>query len=222
MLDAEPVEQPPRHEVHEIVNRSWLHVETRGERDNRGAGTGKRVHVADVNAAERGFAVGEQQRSTLLERDGRGSLHKRARHSGGDRSKRVARARHDDHAVMLEGTTGDDRAHVPARVQNDSRGVAPACQRFGRHRCHAALFREQAATERGDRHVHFDIPLSEQFDGSNGIGCARGTADPDDDSPILVRPRHPHSVEGIPPQAATLAAQIGKAPPCDIQYAFSA
>ena len=102
MLDVEQIEGFADDEVDEIVDACGIEIESGVSGGDDAAGEGDGAHVFDVDEAQRGFAMDEDQSSSFLEGDGRRSGEQVRAAARGDRAKGVGRTRDDDHAIGEE------------------------------------------------------------------------------------------------------------------------
>ena len=89
-----------------------LVVEGGDDGEDGGAGVGGELHVAEVDAVERGLADAEDERAVFLEADVGGALDEVGGEAVGDGGERAHGAGQDDHAVGGVAAAGDVGADV--------------------------------------------------------------------------------------------------------------
>lgn len=99
-----------------------LIVEGRDNGEDDGAGVGGKLHVAQVDAVERGLADAEQEGAALLEADVGGALDEVGGEAVGDSSESAHGAGQDDHGIGRVAAAGNVRADVSFGMLLNLRG----------------------------------------------------------------------------------------------------
>lgn len=185
----EEVEDLGDDEVGEVVDGLGDEVEPGvGGGDDR-AGEGGGAHVLDVDEGEGGFSVGDDEGSSFFEGDLGGAGEEVGARAGGDGCEGVGGAGEDDHAVVDEGSGGDDGADVFVGVTDDARVVLVGVFGGGEAREEGGevevgdvhFVGEESAAEVGDDEVDGVAAGEEEVEESDGVGGAGGAGDGEDD-----------------------------------------
>ena len=69
MLVTELIHESGDHEVNEVLDSLWSHVEAWCQRNDGGPGSGESCHAVDIDRTQRGLAMGYQKLPPFLEAD---------------------------------------------------------------------------------------------------------------------------------------------------------
>ena len=158
-----PVEHPRQGVVHEVIDLLGPVIEGgHGRQDHRPHLRQSREH-AQVAQMQRALADHEDQRAAFLERHVRRARDERISQTVGNRRGRLDAARHDHHAIGLEGA----RTRAPRRC--------PCCVALGRQRLDVAgrvigLLDDGPLDRRRDT-IRCDLDPGQALAATRGSGC---------------------------------------------------
>ena len=181
VIDSQEIEEPPSHEVHQILDRGWLKIETRRKWGHDRSSLSHSSHRFDLRHTDRRLSMGNHQWPTFLEGHLGRALHQIIADAMGDLGQGIARSRDDHHAIMFEGAAGASGTDVISRMNHES-GTMTSTQGIRIQLGNSHLFGKKPLSEVGAGDVGLDPGCGEKLDHPNGITRPARSGDPHDNA----------------------------------------